>query len=787
MRGPAFQPPRRVARLGGCLLPFCLQAQGLPPLPVEQPPEVLRPLEYLLPVRPIGVEVPPGRRLPFTYRGERVRQSWTGDRVLDRADAWVLEQGAIEGRGALLVADVIRFNPATQDLEAEGNIRLEYAEEGIRLRCGRLRMNWAKEEGEAFLLQLELPPEWTLRSQRVTFQGRRYWAFEDVEVSGCPEREPGWSMRIRDLKVDLQGYATLRHAWLWMGRVPTPYFLPWAIYPAREERTPGLLLPQPGRSSHLGFSLALPYFQPLGKWADVTLTPEAYQKAGVLWGAEVRWQPDPTHVGSFTGQYIHQRQLSDLLEKGDRYRYAFREFWQREDGWQFSADLNHASDALLDMDYGRGIGSLGTNAFDSSMYLGKNYARASVSLSAGSQRTFFQAADPLFQADFPASFRRQALPSLQVRAYPFPLGELYLDGGMRISRLGYETLLGNDTRSGRYQWGREDAFTRLQGRLGQWGPLRADLQLMGRLTHYGASLQDPFFSVEGGETGFANSALSPFEVVGPSLQRVMGGARLKLAAPQVGRVFEHFELFGRTGEVKHVLEPFLAFTANSRFGDAGLVPRFDEVDSRPGVDGSAMGEQSIELGLRQHLFGRPAKGVPFSDLVRWRASIKYHVQPILLGDGRTQRKGWGSVDNDMDVEPDDRVRLSFRRSSEVGDSGTDNAISADVKVGEAGRYNLAFFSTGINRFLVRQRGIQVGGIQRFWEDRVRLEFQANYDFRLRTFATSQVGLAWMRPCVAWTLKYTHVMLQIPGVKGREDRLDLGVTLRGLGDLFKFGL
>jgi hypothetical protein len=54
------------------------------------------------------------------------------------------------------------------------------------------------------------------------------------------------------------------------------------------------------------------------------------------------------------------------------------------------------------------------------------------------------------------------------------------------------------------------------------------------------------------------------------------------------------------------------------------------------------------------------------------------------------------------------------------------------------------------------------------------------------FASSSVNLAYVRPCVAYVLKFTHVALD-PSLMagGRENRVDLTLTLRGLGDLFSY--
>jgi hypothetical protein len=178
--------------------------------------------------------------------------------------------------------------------------------------------------------------------------------------------------------------------------------------------------------------------------------------------------------------------------------------------------------------------------------------------------------------------------------------------------------------------------------------------------------------------------------------------------------------------------------------------------------------------------------VAYLDLVRWKIATKYNFRTILLPDGRFQ-KGWGSLDNDIDVEPNEKLHISFHQSTDVSDSTSDNALSADYDSGEGTRFNLAFFSTGINRLLVRQRGIQLGGLQRLWSDQVRLEFSSNYDFTQKGFSTSQVALAYVQPCVSESVRFSHVAITAPGSLTKEDRLDLVVTLRSLGDLFQLGL
>ncbi len=754
------------------LLPALLPAQGPPPIPGMTPLEAPTFAE-LLPLRPYRVEQGnSSARVPFDWRGE----------LQEQADVWILERGAIQAEGILLLADRIEYRIPDGRLSAAGHVRLEGPD--LRLRSERLQMDWKLRSGEAWALQMDLPPTWTLRSSHVAFATLRTWAFDEVELSPCPEEKPGWRARLSSLKVDLDGFATLWNARILLGAAPI-YYLPWAIYPAQAERTSGLMSPQLGVSSTLGTTVGLSYYQVLGNRADVTLAPEFFSKEGILYGGEARWHPDLTHQGSIAGETIHQRSLDT-----QRYRYSLKEVWQREDGWQFTADVNQASDSLVDADFGKGLGYLGATSFDSALYLGRNFTFGSLSLAAAEKRSFFfttNQGDPFYSPDFPASLRRQTLPQAEFRFYPVSLvGPLYLDGGFRVGRFAYHLADSAVSPDSTYAWNRQDANTRIHGRLGQWGPFRADLEVMGRVTHYSSSLSSPVFDPAAGSSGSTvDAAISPFVVDGAAATRFLASEHLRLSGPQVGRTFQDVSILGYKGELRHVVEPYFGLTDTSGYGQAGHVPRFDAVDSSPGVNESASGERSFEVGFKQHFLGRPAAGGAFADLARLRIATRYYFTPIILSDGRYKQR-WSSVDTDLDVEPDDRLRISLHRSSELGSGGTDNALSVDVKQRDGSRLNLAYFSTGINQFIVRQQGLQLGGIQRLWDDRLRLEFSANYDFRLHGFASNQVALAYVEPCVAYVLKYTHVAIVTGAVVGsRENRLDLTLTLRGLGDLFTY--
>ncbi len=755
-------------------------AQGLPPVPAPGPLEAPDPA-LLLPLRPWDLDEGPEALLPFAYRAERVSAL---------GDIWTFEAGKIESSGLMLLADKITYDRALKVIRAEGNIRLEAPD--LRLRAAFLEMDWRTRDGEARDLQMELPPSWTLRADRVSFRNLRAWSFDAVALSPCAEEKPGWMAKLSKMDVDLDHFATFRNLRILVHGVPTHIYLPWGFYPAKAERSSGLLPPELRFGGALGPGLGMNWYQTLGERADATLSPIWFSKEGLLSGGEMRWRPDPTHSGSIAGQNLHQRTIDER-----RYRYQVKEVWQREDGWWFTADVNQSSDNLVDVDFGRGVGGLGVPNYNSSVYLGRAFTWGSLTLNLGEDKTFFLSQEPgyiFYSPTFPPSLKRQTLPTAQLRLYPISVGGFYLDGGLSTGRYVYRIEgVEADPATGflgipgaAYPWTRSDAHLRFYGRLGQLGPFRVDTEVLGRGTKYGATLEKAVFSPDTGVLDPKTSeAYDLFRVTGDGTRRLLASGHIRFSGPQLGRVFEHFSFLGYKGEMKHIVEPFFGYTATGPFSEAARVPRFDALDARPGANDSASGEQSVELGLKQHFFGRSNRLDSFADLVRWKISTRYYVKPVLLADGRV-KQGWASLDSDVDVEPNEKLRLSFHQSSDLTEGGADQSLSADVATGRDTRLSLSLFSTSINRFLVRQKGLQIGGLQRFWDDRLRLEFAASYDWREKYFTSSQVGLAYVEPCVAYTLRYTHI--QLPGVPlagRRQDRLEFIISLKTLGELVTF--
>ncbi len=345
-------------------LPLSLAGQGLPALPelpgLEALPASPNPGE-LLPLRPMPLEPEAERKEPLRLRGRNVEET---------PDGWTLVDGAVEGKDLLLLADRIQYSQATGQVEAEGHIRLEGPGRAPALRPAQDGLEPAHRRslrpgaGTAPHLGAASPPRSNSTPCSTGSSSRS-------KLSPCPEEKPGW----KALRLQAEGGpGPLRDAAqpLDLGVRPADLLLPALGH-----------LPGQGRA-HLGRAADLHVlFRPQRRLPRRALLPGAGQERGRHHHPPVLHQGGhPVERRPALGPRAHPpgRSPASTSTRTPTTSAAtginIKELWQREDGWQFTADINRASDTLLDTDYGSGISRLGTNTFDSATYLGKNFPGA---------------------------------------------------------------------------------------------------------------------------------------------------------------------------------------------------------------------------------------------------------------------------------------------------------------------------------------------------------------------------------------------------------------------------
>ena len=118
----------RFAALTALLAGILGAQEALPPLPVDR--QMPTPGE-LLPLRPLAPEDGKDGAVPIRYWGQDVQETGEG---------WTMNHGAVESPDLLLLADHIRYNTATSEIQAEGHIRigLVHGTEVLREACVKI-------------------------------------------------------------------------------------------------------------------------------------------------------------------------------------------------------------------------------------------------------------------------------------------------------------------------------------------------------------------------------------------------------------------------------------------------------------------------------------------------------------------------------------------------------------------------------------------------------------------------------------------------------------------------
>ncbi len=721
------------------------------------------------------------RQLPFKWRGEKVVQD---------GDSWSLTQGVIETDEFMMLADHFMYDNSTEKIIAHGNIKIILA--GLDFYSERINLHVPSKSGTADFVKLDLQPTWKISADKVNFTNFRQWNFEAVMVSPCSEINPGWSASMTQLKLDLDNYAQLWNLRLAIGDIPIPIYLPYMIYPANTERTSGLLPPTIGTSSTLGTKVGLSYYQVFGQSSDATISPTWLSKEGILWGTELRWFPSLNHKGSFSGEIIDSISLNKY-----RYRFNLVESYKDPSGWSIFLRSNESSDSLMEIDYGTGIGSASGINHASNLYAEKVYDWGRINLEAYSNRTFIQSlsqGDLVYNSQYPTSFYKRLLPELSIQTKPISFKSSFIDFRLSHGAFNYVTTNTNETKPIDSKWQRSDLAIHLYGSLFDTGPFRWSYEALGRGTLYSHSYSNPVFDISSiYDSTFIGSISNdnPFELTPKTQNRLFVSGKIEAKLPQYGRIYKSSATNTDINRYKHIVEPYLVFLNNSEFNESPLTPRFDAVDSFPGIDSSAIGEKSIAIGINQFLMIQAFDQSFYTSQIKFDLSAKYHYNPIFLYDG-TYQDGWGSIDGFVGYQPSRNIRLSLRNSSSLSTRGSDRQASIDYVQNDNSFIGMSYFRSEMNLTNTPQHGLQLAGLQRLFSDKFRLEYKINYTLSESSSAYSsginygEVGIAYVEPCRAFIIKISKAPTSLIGRNLMNDtRIDLIISLRGLGNLFDF--
>lgn len=387
---------------------------------------------------------------------------------------------------------------------------------------------------------------------------------EDGEFTACEGEDPSWSFRAERIRVTQDKYAKVKNARFRAGKVPVLY-MPYMLWPVKEARTSGFLMPKPGYSSRRGASLSLAYFQALGRSYDVTFTADIFaggtldenaQGTGEFlgFGQEFRYRPSEGTEGFLEGYVIRDPEFDETRWKVN-FSHASRDL---PGGFRGVVRFEDVSDFDYFRDYERRGDNNTRRQLYSQGFLTKNKGSHSFNLKFDRRQTLVGT-----NADGSDRFvELSQLPELEYKLRSTRIGKspLYLELESSAHML-------DASRSERQDesYGRADVFPTLTlpVRIAPWFSL--SMSAGARYTWYSDSLYLDS-EKEGTESDFRGESLDRFtpfasaEIIGPSFSRI-------------------YDLEGTSfSRMKHIIEPRVTYVFRDEFDEENRIARFDEID-----------------------------------------------------------------------------------------------------------------------------------------------------------------------------------------------------------------
>lgn len=289
-----------------------------------------------------------------------VRWDLTADRVAADHEARVMEAwGDVRMTQAdnSLRADHAKYYEATGWVFLEGNVVVDWGPDHLEAEQAEFdlknKTGWLN-NGHIFVAE----PHLYFQGEYIEKHAGDTYSFTNATVTACDGDEPAWSLDSQEGEVTLDGYATLWHSRFNVQDTPVLY-TPWMLLPVKRSRQSGLLIPETGFSSRLGFYINQPYYWAIDEESDLTVFENYMAQRGFMHGVEYRRTPDTDtqdlarfdfmldNVKDKTERDEDEQFRGDGLTRPNRTRYWWR---SKHDGylvdprWKTKLDIDWVSD-----------------------------------------------------------------------------------------------------------------------------------------------------------------------------------------------------------------------------------------------------------------------------------------------------------------------------------------------------------------------------------------------------------------------------------------------------------
>ena len=257
-------------------------------------------------------------------------------------------------------------------IEAEGNVLIIWGQN--RMYGTRMTYDLETERGVIENALGQALGEYMFWAKSVKKIGESKLHLKSATVTTCTQPLPYWSFSVSSATITIEKYARMWNVRLRTGRAPI-FYLPYLVWPVKEGRAAGLLMPEVSSTRDRGNVISQELFIPIGRSADLTLEGRHYSKAGFGGGGKLRVLPNRSGSIDLSGFYIQD----DVAGKG-RYRAEYNQTQKFRNGFRMLADLDFVSDFNYYNDFERDLKEVSSPSILARLEFSRNGPWASVNV-----------------------------------------------------------------------------------------------------------------------------------------------------------------------------------------------------------------------------------------------------------------------------------------------------------------------------------------------------------------------------------------------------------------------
>src|SRR5258706_7888112 len=181
----------------------------------------------------------------------------------------------VEYQDVKIRADKLTFDRRTSHAQAEGHVVIDQGPTRMAGKSASFDLN--EKTGTLEEAEADLEPTFHVIAKSISKVGEETYEIDDGIFTSCSVPHPAWSFAMKKARITLDDYARMKDVSFRAGPVPL-LFSPYLLWPTKEGRVSGFLVPGLGYNSTRGAFLGLTYYWVTGRSTDVTSELDLYSK-----------------------------------------------------------------------------------------------------------------------------------------------------------------------------------------------------------------------------------------------------------------------------------------------------------------------------------------------------------------------------------------------------------------------------------------------------------------------------------------------------------------------------